>query len=806
MEVSAEVAQHFGVFFLPPKRAETPAFFLQKPTPETILSHSTHSRFLVDTGMWLLSERAVMALMAKCGWDNESQCFANGIPNPYELYAEFGLALGNESPITDPAINALTCAVVTLPQPEFYHLGTSRQLIESVTALQAHLGKEGASHVSGLGMESTIHLQNATCEENPRPGIHQNIWVENAHIPESWRLRSDHVLTNIPANAWQIDLPVGVCIDLPPIGVEARCLRVYGIDDRFSGKVGEETTRWFGRSVGAWFARRSITLADAGIVRDTDIQQARLFPVVVKEQLSADFLSWLFDTEPTADANAQWSRVYLDSPRLSAQEIGAEMNVQRVCEERQRFERQTLTQGMDGRDASAFFRLDLEATAARIQHTTIAIPAKWNSSLAPLDRMHALMFEARVKHLRGESEWINSETAAFSTLREAILDEAQLTPVTPRRDVLEDQIVWGRSPVRLDLAGGWTDTPPYCLEHGGKVVNLAVNLNGQPPVQVFVRLIETPEFVMRSIDQGREERVRTYKELDTYTQVGSAFALPKAALTLCGFLPRFHADPRWSSLRDQLEDFGGGLEISLLAAVPAGSGLGTSSILASTILGTLNDVCGFGWDRFVLMERTLMVEQMLTTGGGWQDQAGGLFRGIKLLETSPGIRQEPTVRWLPEHLFSGDYANKANLLYYTGLTRLAKNILQEIVRGMFLNNREELEILRDLEANALATFDAVQRADWNGLCTCVATNWTLNKRLDAGTNTPGVQAILDQIGDYLAGAKLLGAGGGGYLLMMAKDEDAAIRIRQTLTANPPNAKARFVNFDLSTTGLEVTRS
>ena len=311
---------------------------------------------------------------------------------------------------------------------------------------------------------------------------------------------------------------------------------------------------------------------------------------------------------------------------------------------------------------------------------------------------------------------------------------------------------------------------------------------------------------MRSIDQGREERVRTYEELDTYTQVGSAFALPKAALTLCGFLPRFHADSHWKTLREQLEDFGGGLEISLLAAVPTGSGLGTSSILASTILGTLNDVCGLGWDRFVLMERTLMVEQMLTTGGGWQDQAGGLFRGIKLLETLPGIRQEPTVRWLPEHLFSGDYANKANLLYYTGLTRLAKNILQEIVRGMFLNNREELEILRDLEANALTTFDAVQRADWDALCGCVAANWTLNKHLDSGTNTPGVQAILDTIGDYSAGAKLLGAGGGGYLLIMAKDEGAATRIRQTLTANPPNAKARFVNFDISPTGLEVTRS
>lgn len=110
-----------------------------------------------------------------------------------------------------------------------------------------------------------------------------------------------------------------------------------------------------------------------------------------------------------------------------------------------------------------------------------------------------------------------------------------------------------------------------------------------------------------------------------------------------------------------------------------------------------------------------------------------------------------------------------------------------------------------MEANVLATFDAVQRADWNGLCTCVADNWTLNKRLDAGTNTSAVQAILDQIRDYLAGAKLRGAGD-GYLLMMTKGEDAAARIRQTPTANPPNAKARSVNFDLSATGLEAVRS
>jgi galactokinase/mevalonate kinase-like predicted kinase len=109
--------------------------------------------------------------------------------------------------------------------------------------------------------------------------------------------------------------------------------------------------------------------------------------------------------------------------------------------------------------------------------------------------------------------------------------------------------------VRFDLAGGWTDTPPYCLEFGGSVLNVAVDLNGQPPVQVFAKLCERPELVVRSIDLGVEERLRTYEELDTYDKPGSAFALAKAALALAGFLPRFHADGGFDSLEKQLRAF-----------------------------------------------------------------------------------------------------------------------------------------------------------------------------------------------------------------------------------------------------------
>nr|MBP9580349.1 hypothetical protein [Parabacteroides sp.] len=84
--------------------------------------------------------------------------------------------------------------------------------------------------------------------------------------------------------------------------------------------------------------------------------------------------------------------------------------------------------------------------------------------------------------------------------------------------------------------------------------------------------------------------------------------------------------------------------------------------------------------------------------------------------------------------------------------------------------------------------------------------WRLNKALDSGTNPPSIEAIIAQIKDYTLGYKLPGAGGGGYLYMIAKDPLAAIRIREILTQNPPNANARFVDMNLSDKGLQISRS
>jgi galactokinase/mevalonate kinase-like predicted kinase len=407
---------------------------------------------------------------------------------------------------------------------------------------------------------------------------------------------------------------------------------------------------------------------------------------------------------------------------------------------------------------------------------------------------------------RRQSGWQAWERKAFERLRDLIVGDAQLAPAHPRVATQEDQIVWARSPVRLDLAGGWTDTPPYCLEYGGKVVNLAAHLNGQPPIQVFARAIPKPEIVLRSIDLGEEVRLQTYADVENFGAPFTPFALARAALAVAGFSPRFHARGGFSSLQRHLRELGGGLEITQLSAVPKGSGLGASSILAATLLAALNDLCGLQWDRNMIAARTLALEQLLTTGGGWQDQAGAIYGGVKLLQTTPGLRQQIQVRWLPEHLFQPDQLNRRILLYYTGITRLAKNILQEIVRQIFLNSPQHLETLAAIGRNAEATFEAIQRCDYLALADCVNRSWQLNQALDSGTNPPPIQRLLARLQKHLAAAKLLGAGGGGFLLMLARDEAAAEAIRRTLTRHPPNPRARFVQLNLSTSGLQVTRS
>jgi galactokinase/mevalonate kinase-like predicted kinase len=144
------------------------------------------------------------------------------------------------------------------------------------------------------------------------------------------------------------------------------------------------------------------------------------------------------------------------------------------------------------------------------------------------------------------------------------------------------------------------------------------------------------------------------------------------------------------------------------------------------------------------------------------------------------------------------------LLYYTGLTRLAKDILQQVVGHYLDRNRATLRALRAIHEEAGLAAEAIQRRDLKGLGRSIGRAWELNKRLDPGSTNDAVEALMARVEPRATGAKLLGAGGGGFLLIICPGPKEAGELRGELSANPPNELARFYEFQVSETGLEVT--
>ena len=734
--LDATIAKNHGVFVSDRRTPTVLKQMLQKPAVEKLNELQQDHFYLTDIGIWLLSDKAVEMLQKRCTAENGDIPFKE-----YDLYGEFGCTLGTHPTISDEELSQLSVAILPLPGGQFYHFGTSREMISSTLAIQNLVNDQREIMHVGHKPHPSIFVQNADiCI--PLTADNTNVWIENSHVGRRWQLSHDHIITGVPRNDWQLKLEPGECIDVVPVGESQYCLRRYHMDDRFAGAE----------------------------------QQRRQFPVV-------DDLQALDLTQPDIQAEKY----------LSAEELSDVANLARLFAQRHEFQKSNWPALAANWQHSVFYQLDLADAARNFRQDNIPLPPPVAETAPMMTRIHDAMF-------RDQSD------KAFALLREGLTEPMLVEKQSPRLSVYADQIVWGRSPVRIDIAGGWTDTPPFCLMEGGSVVNLAIELNGQPPLQAYVKPCREPHIILRSIDLGANEVIDTYEQLAAYNQVGSPFSIPKAALTLAGFHPGFSAG-QYPSLRAQLEDFGCGIELTLLSAIPAGSGLGTSSILAATVLGAVNNFCGLGWDKTEIGRRTLVLEQLLTTGGGWQDQYGGVIGGIKLLQTERGFTQTPTIRWLPDNIYTQPEYAACHLLYYTGLTRTAKHILAEIVRRMFLNHHQQLLMLRQMKEHTLEMYEAIQRQDFSLMGRLVRKTWQQNQFIDSGTNPPEIEALTTLIDDLCLGYKLPGAGGGGYLYMVAKDPEAATRIRQILNTNPRRSpNARFVDMTLSTTGLQVSRS
>lgn len=319
-------------------------------------------------------------------------------------------------------------------------------------------------------------------------------------------------------------------------------------------------------------------------------------------------------------------------------------------------------------------------------------------------------------------------------------------------------------PLRVNWGGGWSDTPPYCNEKGGTVLNAAILLNGKKPVEVVLEKISEPKIIFDSRDM---DVYGEFEDIASLQQTGDPydpFALQKAALLACGILPM-----KGGNLKEILSRMGGGfLMRSEVTGVPKGSGLGTSSILAAACVKALLEFTGIGYDEEQLYSTVLCMEQIMSTGGGWQDQVGGITEGIKYTTTAPGIRQKIKVHHIRLSEETQKELDERFALIYTGQRRLARNLLRDVVGNYIGNEPDTVYALNEIQRVATLMAFELCRGHVDDFAQLLSQHWELSQKIDKGSTNILIDQIFDSISDMIDGRMICGAGGGGFLQIVLK--------------------------------------
>lgn len=930
------VGRQHGVYITPNPSVGGPVTgFLQKPTLEQLIEHDAldlTGRVLVDSGVFCLAPSAALALLKAAGV-NYSESNINIGPGLYEdilngkvgivdLYQEIALALprtatreqylqnisrSNQSEAAQRSLGrffdtmheaALAFEVAAVPDGEFFHIGTSRDLLTKFTQ-PSRTARSGKFH-NGWRTPSDFHtlLRQAEKEYGSQPVLFNvkgaieyidprgPVYLENCafdslsapltldgnNIIVGWPESYGSTITHLPSGIGLIFLPVTPTQNQTTLagdskgtetGIVPNILHVpvlFGVDDDNKTTLETGQCHFLNQNIqqlidagmppevlwpdggerSSWSARLwlingaadafPLLLTATGVTGETPTNRTQAVNELMNLWQGRERLSWADLIKRTDDRSMLDARrriathfdcEHIFNDLLSHPDFPANEAVKKLAEFTDLRAAQNLIQKIQT------WNEQIEMRRQEVKRQDTQTPVSFVESLtqARIWSAAALVAEFIEKHdTSTKNTAINASKPshlykgiALHSVARAVESTVTLAHEPRPAAIQEDQVVWATAPARIDFAGGWSDTPPICFERGGAVLNAAVTINRQYPIQIVAKLNTEKCIRLTSIDLGKQEIYHEAADINGTPNLGHWSSLAKAALVLSGIVPDAHYKGQQSQTLSQwLDVLGGGLDLTLFSGLPKGSGMGTSSIMGAATLACLAGVQGHELTHAELISQTSLLEQRMTSGGGWQDQIGGIVAGVKLIRTEPGVAQTPALQWsvfgapgYTERFGTGmdnatDLLSRRMLLYFTGQKRLAKNILQNVV-GRYLNReRELLQIIDRLKQGAHDAKFALEANDIIAFAHHVSEYWELKKAVDPGSTNAEVEAILERVHPLTSGYSLCGAGGGGFMLLIARDEQAADAIRRELQDNPPNAHARFFHFAIDTQGLAIT--
>ncbi|MEM2870337.1 MAG: GHMP kinase [Thermoplasmata archaeon] len=330
-------------------------------------------------------------------------------------------------------------------------------------------------------------------------------------------------------------------------------------------------------------------------------------------------------------------------------------------------------------------------------------------------------------------------------------------------------LIRSRAPLRISFCGGGTDVPPYPQERGGVVLSTSINK------YAYGTLIPAKR-------RGVEVRSLDYNVVASYDTpsdliYNGELDLVKAALRKMGV--------------------SGGLRLFLHSDAPPGSGLGSSSTMTVTLVGLLRHYLKRPMTDYEIAETAYDIERReLGIPGGMQDQYAAAFGGFNLIEFNPD-RVVVNPLKVPEN-----YLNELEyhlVLCYTGRTRLSANIIKDQVRSYVEKKRDVMEALDRMKALTIEMKNALLTGRLEEFGELMHRGWLEKKKLARRITNPAIERMYELARRKGAiGGKILGAGGGGYMLLYCD-----FRRKHLVTEALERAGGEVVEFGFEPHGLRT---
>ena len=300
-------------------------------------------------------------------------------------------------------------------------------------------------------------------------------------------------------------------------------------------------------------------------------------------------------------------------------------------------------------------------------------------------------------------------------------------------------MIISRTPFRVSFFGGGTDYPDWFHEHGGAVLATTIDK------YCYISVRELPPFF--------DHRFRVVYSIVENVQEVADIAHPAVRAVL----QRLEVDR--------------GLEIHHDGDLPARSGLGSSSAFTVGLLRAVHALRGRHSTKEALASEAIHVEQcMLREPVGLQDQISAAYGGFNHIRFRPDGTYEVDPMILPRERLAA--LQDHLLLVFTGISRLAPVVAQTVIDNL-KNRTDELKAMQQMVDRAMELL-ASPTADIVEFGRLLDESWRLKRRLSDRVSNSEVDSLYETATRAGAiGGKLLGAGGGGFVLLFVRPEERA---------------------------------